>query len=65
MLKTQVIDSRRQLLEGLISKHFCPECGGSMKEVDKVNENDFEYIWYECNQPDCNGQWLEKKHSAI
>ena len=65
MMEAQAINSRIPLLVNLASKHLCPECSSSMKEVDRVNENGFIYIWYECNQPHCNGQWLEKKPSDI
>jgi hypothetical protein len=45
----------------LADKHMCPNCRGAMAEVDRVNENGFSFIWYECMQANCNGQWLEKK----
>ncbi len=44
----------------LISRHLCPECGGTMAQVEKVRENGFSYIWYECTRSDCDGQWLQK-----
>lgn len=46
---------------GMTDKHMCPDCRGAMAEVDRVNENGFSFIWYECMQANCNGQWLEKK----
>jgi hypothetical protein len=44
----------------VLNKHLCPECGGVMSEVARVNENGFAFIWYECSQANCDGQWLEK-----
>ena len=44
----------------LMNKHLCPECGGQMTEIDRVNENGFAFIWYECTQPNCDGQCLAK-----
>jgi len=43
------------------SSRICPDCGSSMTEVDRVNENGFAYVWYECEQTECDGQWLEKR----
>jgi hypothetical protein len=45
----------------LANKHRCPECGGRMAEVERVNENGFSFVWYECMMANCDGQWLEKK----
>ncbi len=41
--------------------HNCPECGAKMTEVDRASENGFIFIWYECSQAGCGGQWLEKR----
>jgi hypothetical protein len=41
--------------------HICPECGVKMEEAERVSENGFIFVWYECSRPGCNGQWLEKK----
>ncbi len=38
----------------------CPECGDSMIEVDRSNENGALFVWHECSKNDCNGQWLQK-----
>jgi hypothetical protein len=64
MMEIQAIAIRKELF---MSKdmHLCPECGGSMTEVERVNENGFAYIWYECSQIDCDGQWLEKKAVSL
>jgi hypothetical protein len=45
----------------IAKKHLCPQCHGEMAEVERVNENGFSFIWYECMRVDCDGQWLEKK----
>ena len=60
MMEIEAIAARNELLKGL-NNRLCPDCGSSMTEVDKVNEDGFAYIWYECSQIDCDGQWLEKK----
>ncbi len=38
----------------------CPECGGPMTEVDRRNENQALFVWLNCNNNDCDGQWLRK-----
>ncbi len=38
----------------------CPECGAQMFEVDRCRENGVVFIWYECGEKDCLGQWLRK-----
>ena len=38
----------------------CPECGASMNEVDRRNEKDTMFVWYDCSRSDCDGQWLAK-----
>jgi len=44
----------------LVNRHLCPECGGAMAEVERVSENGFSFVWYECTRTDCDGQWLQK-----
>ena len=44
----------------VLKRHLCPECGSVMSEVARTNENGFAFIWYECVQQNCDGQWLEK-----
>jgi len=41
--------------------HWCPVCKRAMVAVDSSREDDFSYIWYECKDVHCDGQWLEKK----
>ena len=38
----------------------CPECGGPMTEVDRRNENQALFVWLNCRNNDCDGQWLRK-----
>jgi len=45
----------------MANKRPCPGCGGTMAEVERINENGFLFIWYECAMANCDGQWLEKK----
>lgn len=48
-----------------VQKHVCPECKSIMSEVDRVTEHGVSFIWYECTQEGCNGQWLEKTTSKM
>ena len=47
-----------------MKKHLCPECKSIMSEVDRVTEHGVSFIWYECTQEGCNGQWLDKMEVA-
>ena len=60
MMEIETIAARKEFLTNK-NNHMCPDCGGSMNEVDRVKENGFAYIWYECTEIECDGQWLEKK----
>ncbi len=60
MMETEAISARKELIKEK-SGRVCPDCGGSMNEVDRVHEEGFAYIWYECAEIGCDGQWLEKK----
>jgi predicted RNA-binding Zn-ribbon protein involved in translation (DUF1610 family) len=44
----------------LTKEKQCPECGKKMEEIDRCRENRALFIWYECSQNDCSGQWLRK-----
>jgi hypothetical protein len=37
----------------------CPECGGTMYEVDRREENGTLYRWLECIDPQCGHHWLD------
>lgn len=39
----------------------CPNCTNVMAPVDSVRENGFSFVWYECRNVECSGQWLAKK----
>jgi uncharacterized protein (DUF983 family) len=39
----------------------CPRCGQAMLETDRIVENGFAYIWYECSAEGCMEQWLAKR----
>lgn len=60
-----MIEESTQLLTAkyrtLVKEHLCSECGNAMAVADRVEENGFLYVWYECTRPGCNGQWLERK----
>lgn len=40
---------------------LCPACGAVMLEVDRLREGGHMFIWFECSQKDCGGQWLQKR----
>jgi hypothetical protein len=40
---------------------LCPECGATMKEIDRLKENSWTFIWLVCTRADCDGQWLQRK----
>ena len=44
----------------LPNERHCPECGTQMTEVDRHNENQALFVWYECSRDGCDGQWLQK-----
>ncbi len=46
-------------------ERFCPECNAQMMEVDRRNENQALYVWYECSRNNCDGQWLQKMPVSI
>ncbi len=46
----------RQMLNG----RHCTECGAQMTEVDRHNEKQAFFVWYECSRDGCDGQWLQK-----
>ncbi len=49
------------LVDGFfLTKRPCPQCGEKMRETDRVNENGFVFVWYECTKGGCDGQWLQK-----
>ena len=60
MMEAKAITVRRGFFEG-VNKYMCHNCRGAMAEVDRVSENGFSFIWYQCMRANCDGQWLEKK----
>ncbi|MFI4910497.1 MAG: hypothetical protein ACIAQZ_02390 [Sedimentisphaeraceae bacterium JB056] len=40
---------------------LCPVCYRPMFEAEKLIENESLFVWYECPDKDCHGEWLEKK----
>ncbi|MFC1766379.1 hypothetical protein ACFL6U_30415 [Planctomycetota bacterium] len=40
-------------------ERVCPECGGSMYEVDRREENGTLYRWLECVDTNCGHHWLD------
>lgn len=60
MMEAKATTFRKKFFE-TANKHICPTCKCAMAEVDRVNENGYSFIWYECMRDNCDGQWLEKK----
>lgn len=44
----------------VVNERCCPECGAGMTEVDRCNENESLFVWYQCSKKNCDGQWLQK-----
>jgi len=63
MISQQMNRSRPEYAD-VFNLHVCPECGVPMVEIEKIKEGGFLFIWYECKQDDCDGQWLEKKKAV-
>ncbi len=62
MMNTESLKLTKDLMKGGFGKK-CPICRNSMDEVDRVIENENLFVWYECMNVDCDGQWLEKKQA--
>ena len=52
--------ARETFYRNALKGKSCPECGGLLSEVDRSDEGDVCYVWYECSKDGCDGQWLEK-----
>lgn len=63
MLETIAITIRNG--HNVINTSMCPDCKGTMTEVDRVVENGFLFVWYECTKDGCDGQWLEKTSAIL
>ena len=54
-------DATKLLVDGILSStRICPECGSRMKEIERATESGSIFIWYECENANCDGQWLQK-----
>ncbi len=60
-MSTQVANNINARSQRAQYENACPECGSRMTEVQRCNENRIVYIWYECIEHSCDGQWLRKK----
>ena len=49
----------------VVSNRHCPQCGGLMREMDRIDEGTTTYIWFECGRDDCDGQWLQSHTNFI
>jgi hypothetical protein len=43
----------------------CPGCGQAMSEVDRVNNDGFTFVWYECNEPGCIRQRMRQYSFSV
>ena len=60
MIERQLTTAIKEFIESADMRQ-CPNCKKTMTQVDSVRENGFSYIWYECGDANCYGQWLEKR----
>ena len=58
MTETKAIPIRNGY--NVASRYMCPDCKNTMNEVDRIVENGYSFVWYECTRDGCDGQWLEK-----
>ena len=47
-------------LRQLNAEQFCPHCGATMTEADRLVEGRALFVWYACNRVGCDEQWLRK-----
>jgi len=50
-------DATKLLVDGiLLSTRRRHDCGAKMSETDRVVENGSIFVWYECENANCDGQ---------
>jgi len=54
-----IINSTR--FQSAEQKGLCPVCGEVMKEIDRMKEGQYFFIWFKCGRDNCDGQWLQKQ----
>jgi hypothetical protein len=57
--------NRGMMFSGVGIEQSCPDCGSTMKEVERIDENGCAFIWYKCTETDCGGHGLERRVAAI
>ena len=61
MMEALITTEKKELFE-VLNNHLCPTCKKEvMVPVDRVQENGVLFVWYECKDNTCGGQWLDKK----
>jgi hypothetical protein len=61
---TERLDGFSVKTRQMLNKQYCHECGTQMTEVDRHNEKQALFVWYECSRNGCDGQWLQKISQA-
>jgi hypothetical protein len=44
---------------------LCPVCGGTLMEMERIQEYRFTYILYRCGTSNCRKEYLEKQYATI
>ena len=60
MESTMASETRLLVDEFFMTKRPCPQCGQKMRETDRVKESGLVFVWYECTNVGCDGQWLQR-----
>ncbi len=43
----------------VVNHTLCPQCGGRMRELERLKEGTITYVWFECVRAECDGQWMQ------
>ena len=60
LLFLSTLKGTHEMITEPLNERHCPECGAQMTEVDRHNEKQAFFVWYECSRDGCDGQWLQK-----
>lgn len=59
-MSTTCLDPASIHLPSVYRVPLCPKCGRELHEVERMVEDGFLYLWYECDGPECEDRWFEK-----
>jgi hypothetical protein len=48
-----------------LNQRLCPACGAVMREVDRLNEDEAVFVWYECIRSVCKRRQLHKTAGVL